>query len=125
MGLFRSFFGWLLSYCIESIAPTTAVRTGSPVIPCLSRTHLQSDRAHPRRPRARFSSVLHALFALFGTISASFITAIEQVRQLAEGLSSLLMLPNSATGKRTIQVAAGKALAHHRHAGRPEQRARR
>jgi hypothetical protein len=86
LGLFRSFFGWLLSYWIESIAPTTAVRAGSPVLPGVSRTHLQSDRAHPRRSLARFSSDLHALFALFGAISASSIAAIEQVRELAEGL---------------------------------------
>ena len=89
LGLFDSFFGWLPSYCIESIAPTTGVRAGLPVVPRLSRSHLRSDRAHPRRSRARFSSVLHALFALFGTISASFIAAIEQVRQLAEGLLKL------------------------------------
>ena len=89
LGLFDSFFFWLLSYWIESIAPTTTVRAAFPVLPCLSRTHLRSDRAHPRRPRARFSSVLHALFALFGTISASFIAVIEQVRQLAEGLLKL------------------------------------
>jgi hypothetical protein len=89
LGLFDSFFFWLLSYCIESIAPTTTVRAGSPVLPCLLLTHLQSDRAHPRRSPARFSSVFHALFALFGTISASFIAAIEQVRHLAEGLLKL------------------------------------
>ena len=89
LGRFDSFFGWLLSYCIESIAPTTAVRAAFSVIPCLSRTHLQSDRAHPRRPWARFSSVFHALFALFGTISALFIATIEQVRHLAERLLKL------------------------------------
>ena len=89
LGRFDSFFGWLLSYCIESIAPTTAVRAGSPVLPCLLHTHRRSDRAHPRRPWARFSSVFHALFALFGTISALFIAAIEQVRHLAEGLLKL------------------------------------
>ena len=54
-----------------------------------SLTNLRSDRAHLRRSRARFSSVLHALFALFGTISASLIAAIEQVRHLAEGLLKL------------------------------------
>ena len=89
MSLFDSFFFWLLSYWIESIAPTTTVRAAFPVLPCLSRTHLQSDRAHLRRSRARFSSVFHALFALFGTISALFIAAIEQVRQLAAGLLKL------------------------------------
>ena len=88
LGRFDSFFGWLLSYCIESIAPTTAVRAGSPVLPFCTHTgeatvRIRGDRGLVSRP------VFYALFALFGTISALFIAAIEQVRHLAEGLLKL------------------------------------
>ena len=51
--------------------------------------HVRSDRAHLRRPRARFSSVFDDLYALFVATSASFIAAIEQVRRFAEGLLNL------------------------------------
>ena len=55
LGLFDSFFFWLLSYWIESIAPTTTVRAALPVLPCLSRTHLRSDCVRIRGDRGLVS----------------------------------------------------------------------
>ena len=93
LGRFDSFFGWLLSYCNYCIARVDRADGRSARLPArysvLVAHSSPKRRAHLRRSRARFSSVFHTLFALFGTISALFIATIEQVRHLAEGLLKL------------------------------------